>query len=95
MHYVLPQTKKIISRTFKIRGTLVFLCPKERDKDRVRARKGKRQGKGKEKEKRKGKVRGQETGKGKIFLKVRKNMLNSLDIYIHSLSFTIHYHIAN
>jgi hypothetical protein len=31
--YVLPQTKKIISRTFKIRGTLVFLCPKERDKE--------------------------------------------------------------
>ncbi len=28
--YVLPQTKKLISRTFKIRGALVFLCPKER-----------------------------------------------------------------
>ena len=68
-------------------------------KDRVRARKGKRQGKGKEKVKRKGKRKGkgqgQGTGKGKIFLKVRKNMLNSLDIYIHSHSFTIHYHIAN
>ncbi len=50
MHFVLPQTKKIIPRTFKIRGTLVFLCPKERYKDIVRARKGKRQGKGKEKE---------------------------------------------
>ncbi len=28
--YVLPQTKNIISMTFKIRGTLVFLCPNER-----------------------------------------------------------------
>jgi hypothetical protein len=27
--YVLPQAKKIISRTFKIRGALVFLFPKE------------------------------------------------------------------
>jgi hypothetical protein len=35
----LPQTKKIISRTFKIRGTLVFLCPKERkERERYRGR---------------------------------------------------------
>jgi hypothetical protein len=26
--------KKIISRTFKIRGALVFLCPKEREERR-------------------------------------------------------------
>jgi hypothetical protein len=48
--YVLPQTKKIISRTFKIRGTLVFLCPKERgrerESDRERARTRARKGKG-------------------------------------------------
>jgi hypothetical protein len=30
--------KKIISRTFKIRGTLVFLCPEERERARVRER---------------------------------------------------------
>ncbi len=53
--YVLPQTKKIISRTFKIRGTLVFLCPREierkrrereqeRERERERAGKGKRKG---------------------------------------------------
>jgi hypothetical protein len=32
----LPHKKKIISRTFKIRGTrtLVFLCPKERERER-------------------------------------------------------------
>jgi hypothetical protein len=36
--YVLPQTKKIISRTFKIRDTLVFLCPKERERERERER---------------------------------------------------------
>jgi hypothetical protein len=28
--------QKIISRTFKIRGTLVFLCPKERERERDR-----------------------------------------------------------
>ncbi len=36
--YVLPQTKKLISRTFKIRGTLVFFCPKERESKRARKR---------------------------------------------------------
>jgi hypothetical protein len=36
--YVLLQTKKIISRTFKIRGTLVFLCPKEREREIERER---------------------------------------------------------
>jgi hypothetical protein len=36
--YVLPQTTKIISRTFKIRGTLVFLCPNERERERERVR---------------------------------------------------------
>jgi hypothetical protein len=30
----LPQTKKRISRTFKIRGALVFLCPKEGEEKR-------------------------------------------------------------
>jgi hypothetical protein len=29
-HYMFCPTQKIFSRTFKIRGTLVFLCPKER-----------------------------------------------------------------
>jgi hypothetical protein len=33
-----PRQKKLISRTFKIRGTLVFLCPKERDRERARER---------------------------------------------------------
>jgi hypothetical protein len=28
--------KKIISRTFKSRGALVFLCPKERERERER-----------------------------------------------------------
>jgi hypothetical protein len=30
----LAPDKKIISRTFKIRGALVFLCPKERGRER-------------------------------------------------------------
>ncbi len=30
--------KKIISRTLKIRGPLVFLCPKERERERERER---------------------------------------------------------
>jgi hypothetical protein len=34
----LPQTKKIITHTFRIRGTLVFLCPKERERDKERER---------------------------------------------------------
>jgi hypothetical protein len=34
-HYMVCfRQKKIISRTFKIRGTLVFLCPKERERER-------------------------------------------------------------
>jgi hypothetical protein len=39
--------KKILSRTFKIRGTLVFLClrERERERERARARKGKEKGK--------------------------------------------------
>jgi hypothetical protein len=36
--YVMPQTKKMISWTFKIRGILVFLCPKERERERANAR---------------------------------------------------------
>ncbi len=51
--------------------------------------------KGKEKEKGKGKGTWTRTEKGKIFFKVRKNMLNILDIYIYRHSFIIHYHIAN
>ncbi len=43
IHYFLPQTKKLISRTFKIRGTLVFLCPKERDGDKERDRERERE----------------------------------------------------
>jgi hypothetical protein len=39
--YILPQRKKILSRTFKISGTLVFLCPK--DREREREREGKRE----------------------------------------------------
>jgi hypothetical protein len=35
--------KKIISKTFKTRGTLVFLCPKERDREKERAREGERE----------------------------------------------------
>jgi hypothetical protein len=31
-----PHTKKILSRTFKIRGTLVFLCLRERERERER-----------------------------------------------------------
>jgi hypothetical protein len=30
----LPQIKKIISRTFKIKGAFVFLCPKEGEERR-------------------------------------------------------------
>ncbi len=41
--YVLPHTRKITSRTFKIRGTLVFLCPKERERESERERKSKRE----------------------------------------------------
>jgi flagellar biosynthesis/type III secretory pathway protein FliH len=39
-HYMFcPRQKKIIiSMTFKIRGTLVFLCPKERERERVKER---------------------------------------------------------
>jgi hypothetical protein len=34
-HYMFcPRQKKIISRTFKIRGALVFLCPKEGEERR-------------------------------------------------------------
>jgi hypothetical protein len=36
--------KNVISRTFKIRGTLVFLCPRERERERERE--GKQKGKG-------------------------------------------------
>jgi prophage tail gpP-like protein len=49
----LPQTKKIISWTFKNRGTLVFLCSKERETERERARERERKGKSKRKKKRK------------------------------------------
>ncbi len=41
--YVFPQTKKILARTVKIRGTLVFLCPKERERERERERKRERE----------------------------------------------------
>jgi hypothetical protein len=44
--YVLPQTKKIISWTFKITGTLYFYVPKidgERDRERERERGGERE----------------------------------------------------
>jgi hypothetical protein len=30
--------KKIISRTFKIRGALIFLCPKEKEREREERR---------------------------------------------------------
>jgi hypothetical protein len=32
----LPQTKKIESSALSIKGTLVFLCPKERERERER-----------------------------------------------------------
>ncbi len=80
---------------------------KEKEKEKEK-RKGKRKGKrmrarargnGKGKEKRKEKEKGKgtwtRTEKGKIFFKVRKNMLNILDTYIYRHSFIIHYHIAN
>jgi hypothetical protein len=35
--------KKIMSRTFKISGTLVFLCPKERERERKRERERERE----------------------------------------------------
>jgi hypothetical protein len=50
-HYMFcPRQKKIISRTFKIRGSLGFLCPKVRDRESERERG--RAGKGKEKRER-------------------------------------------
>ncbi len=59
-HMFAPDKK--ISRTFQIRGTLVFLCPREREREKesererarakVRARKRKRKGKGKRKRER-------------------------------------------
>jgi hypothetical protein len=37
--HVLPQTKKIISWTFKISGTLgIFMSQRERERERIRAR---------------------------------------------------------
>ncbi len=54
-----PRQKKIISRTFKIRGTLVFLCPKERERASKRDRESKSE-KDKKKEKGKGKRKGKE-----------------------------------
>jgi hypothetical protein len=36
--YILPQTKKIIPGTCRIRGTLVFLCPKQREREEERER---------------------------------------------------------
>ncbi len=44
--YVLPQSKKIISRTFKIRGALVFLCPDERQRERESERERERERRG-------------------------------------------------
>ncbi len=62
--YVLPQTKKIISRTVKFRGTLVhiFMSQKERGESeraraKVRARARARAGKGKGKRERELKCR--------------------------------------
>jgi hypothetical protein len=72
-----------------LRNTPLYEKEKEKEK-RKGKRKGKRtrartRGKGKGKEKGKGKGTGTGTGKGKIFLKVRKNMLKSLDIYIYCI----------
>jgi hypothetical protein len=55
--------KKIFPGTFRIKGTLVFLCLKEREKERVRARarekkKAKEQYKDKDKDENKDKERG-------------------------------------
>ncbi len=44
-HYMFfPRAKKIISRTFKIRGALVFLCPDERQRERESERERERRG---------------------------------------------------
>jgi hypothetical protein len=43
--YVFCPKQKIISRTFKIRGTLVFLCPKERERECKSERESKRKNK--------------------------------------------------
>ncbi len=63
--------KKIISRTFKIRGTLVFLCRKERDSKSKSENESKSESErksesksGKGKEKGTGKETGKGTGKG-------------------------------
>jgi hypothetical protein len=65
------RAKKINSRTFKIRGTLVFLCPKERERENKSKSESESKSKceseskserGKEKEKRTGNGTG--TGKG-------------------------------
>jgi hypothetical protein len=63
-----PRQKKIISMTFKIRGTLVFLCPKGRERERERERKREREGESKSKSKSEsesGKGKGKEKGTGK------------------------------
>ncbi len=60
IQYVLPQTKKI-SRTFKIRSTVVFLSPKE-----IELRERKRGGESeREKERERERVRESESEKGK------------------------------
>jgi hypothetical protein len=41
-HYMFYPDKKIISRTFKIRGSLVFLCPKEEERRERREERGER-----------------------------------------------------
>ncbi len=58
--------KKIISRTFKIRGTLVFLCPKERERERESKSESESESKSNSKSKSgKGKGTGTGTGTGK------------------------------
>jgi hypothetical protein len=56
--------QKLISRTFKIRGTLLFFCPTKRERARARARAREGNGKGKIKGQGKGKEQGKGQGKG-------------------------------
>jgi hypothetical protein len=42
-HYLFFPRQKIIPCTFRIRGTLVFLCPKEKERGRERERRRKKE----------------------------------------------------
>jgi hypothetical protein len=67
-HYMFSPRQQIISRTFKIKGTLVFLCPKERERARGQEREGEQeqereQERGRERERERERERDRERGR--------------------------------